>query len=983
MNHFSKSRIVVIGFFLITIILIAVPIFNGILTQPTALAAPQEPQACVPLSKPSDLPTPALINFDDLKDGALIGDHYKSTFGVSFENNPPTAQGMIFAGEPNKANSSPNVAINNTVFPSLNNNVPLVILFDSPKTDVGLYIGNSENSGVVALLTAYDANGRFICEARFSQVPEPTSLFIGLHDQSGGIVKVTLDYGDTNLSETIDDLFFAPRPGMPPVREPEPTWTPIPSPTPTPGPLPTPTAVVPMYSFKPPKAVAFVPPITFPDLSIHGIEITQGIQCFDTSKGVANCADNSLPLVNKKDSAARIYLKIDGVYDSLNNVPVRLFLTANGVTYQADSSGIATPTINQGSPISANIYFNVNFNNTVQVNFYAIVDPDNIIKEYNESNNRYPASGSIQLSFQNRTTLKVVGERVDYHPAGYSGTRKASGWAVNGGAADWWEQILPVRNNGINYSIASGYLDWTKQLSPCNSYGDNQHSLIQYLNLTWMLDNSFSFWFTGSFKGANHVYGWAPDSGYSCGHADMPVYPHSGGLGVVAIGTDKPGTNTDNPGKGAFIFGHELVHDHDIKHTDTSDSCGSNDNSSLFPYANSSIQEFGFNPITGKIYNPADTHDLMSYCPSNGSKQGWISPYTWQKMFDDLSTPVVLKSAPSGTTPLNVLSPSEASESLVVEATIFNPDLNPDGGGKLGNLYKVGGGSQYVLPSGPYAIELLNDQGVVLATQSFDVNFESEYDAHGDTPNQTDTEPPFPPDPNSEETVTFIMPWVDGTTHVNLSYQRVSLDLRAISNNPPQVFITNPTLKESWTPGTSHTLSWQGLDLDGDVLSYSVFYSFNGGASWNVLASELTSQEIILQTDSLAGGSDVRFRVVATDGVLTGLDETDQAISVPNHAPNVIILNPENGMSYPPGDLVVLEGMATDMEDGTLPDESLHWSSDIQGGLGIGPSLALNSLKLGTHLITLSAADNYGVVTTTSVTVIISYQIYVPSVENR
>jgi hypothetical protein len=130
----------------------------------------------------------------------------------------------------------------------------------------------------------------------------------------------------------------------------------------------------------------------------------------------------------------------------------------------------------------------------------------------------------------------------------------------------------------------------------------------------------------------------------------MPVYPHAGGLGVVGIGSDAAGVNTDNPGSGTLIFGHELVHDYDVKHTNTGDSCGSSDSTTDYPYASSSIQEYGFNTITGKIYDPATTHDLMSYCPAGGSKQGWISPFTWNRMFNKLSPPALaLAAAPSAT----------------------------------------------------------------------------------------------------------------------------------------------------------------------------------------------------------------------------------------------------------------------------------------------------------------------------------------------
>ena len=147
-----------------------------------------------------------------------------------------------------------------------------------------------------------------------------------------------------------------------------------------------------------------------------------------------------------------------------------------------------------------------------------------------------------------------------------------------------------------------------------------------------------------------------------------------------------------------------------------------------------------------------------------------------------------------------------------------------------------------------------------------------------------------------------------------------------------------------------------------------------------MLANELTETSFTVDTDSLAGGSDVRFRVVATDGVNTTLDETDQAISVPNHAPEISLLNPVNGKTYLPGALVVLQGSGTDMEDGTLPNLALSWSSDVQGGLGIGTSVAINSLMPGTHNITLTATDSLGKSSSTTVTILIGYNVLLPLV---
>ena len=185
-----------------------------------------------------------------------------------------------------------------------------------------------------------------------------------------------------------------------------------------------------------PKIFTSLPPLVLPDLAIHGIELTQGIQCFNPNQGLAGCADNSLPLVAKKNSTARIYLRnTNGL--QLSNVPVRLFIRANGITYEANASGRATAAINQGNTDSADVYFNVNFTNDITVEFYAIVDPNGTITESNESNNRFPASGFITKTFRKGITLDIVGQRLDYHPAGYTGTRLAGGWAVNGGAAGY------------------------------------------------------------------------------------------------------------------------------------------------------------------------------------------------------------------------------------------------------------------------------------------------------------------------------------------------------------------------------------------------------------------------------------------------------------------------------------------------------------------------------------------------------------------
>ena len=88
--------------------------------------------------------------------------------------------------------------------------------------------------------------------------------------------------------------------------------------------------------------------------------------------------------------------------------------------------------------------------------------------------------------------------------------------------------------------------------------------------------------------------------------------------------------------------------------------------------------------------------------------------------------------------------------------------------------------------------------------------------------------------------------------------------------------------------------------------------------------------------------------------------------------------NPVNGKAFLPGQLIVFQGTATDLEDGGLPDASLRWSSDRLGALGAGPSLPVNTLPSGWNTVTLSASDSAGHTTSAVVRVFVGHRDYLP-----
>ena len=91
-----------------------------------------------------------------------------------------------------------------------------------------------------------------------------------------------------------------------------------------------------------------------------------------------------------------------------------------------------------------------------------------------------------------------------------------------------------------------------------------------------------------------------------------------------------------------------------------------------------------------------------------------------------------------------------------------------------------------------------------------------------------------------------------------------------------------------------------------------------------------------------------------------------------NVAPVAQITSPAPGDSAAAGDIVVLRGGAIDAEDGPLTGTALAWFSSLNGSLGTGDSLAVNTLLPGTHTLTLEATDSRGKTGSATVTLLVT-----------
>jgi len=99
------------------------------------------------------------------------------------------------------------------------------------------------------------------------------------------------------------------------------------------------------------------------------------------------------------------------------------------------------------------------------------------------------------------------------------------------------------------------------------------------------------------------------------------------------------------------------------------------------------------------------------------------------------------------------------------------------------------------------------------------------------------------------------------------------------------------------------------------------------------------------------------------DELLAGTDPADAA-------PEITLLNPVSGSTFPIGASIGLSASATDPEDGDL-SAAITWSSDIDGPLGTGALISTN-LSTNSHAITATVVDTAGASVLATITVTVA-----------
>ena len=396
------------------------------------------------------------------------------------------------------------------------------------------------------------------------------------------------------------------------------------------------------------------------------------------------------------------------------------------------------------------------------------------------------------------------------------------------------------------------------------------------------------------------------------------------------------------------VMAQELAHNHGRKHV----NCGSPDNiDNSYPYPGCQIANvgadsyYGFDTTTLQPIRPNETADFMSY-----ANRSWVSDYTWRALMNSFA---------ANATAAAVAAPTEGNSVFVtglvdtansrgeIDTVLVLPSTTVPTTTRQSSTVGAAGVTHDGVPHAVYKLRLLDAGGALLVERTLTI---TELDDHSTESNAALFSDLFPQPAGQVATVQLL---ADSTV----------IDTITIGVNPPAVTIQQPT--GGATIDNTLTIQWNASDPDpDDRLRFTLQYSHDNGNSWHTLALNLGSSpeanNSITFTDlgSLhgSGPNTALIRVLANDGYNTTI-ATSQPFTLKNRLPAPVILAPAAGQTFAAGQTVILQGSATDAEDGGLPTNSLKWQVDSVAN-GNGPDVAAPGLAPGVHTATLSATDS-------------------------
>jgi len=387
------------------------------------------------------------------------------------------------------------------------------------------------------------------------------------------------------------------------------------------------------------------------------------------------------------------------------------------------------------------------------------------------------------------------------------------------------------------------------------------------------------------------------------------------------------------------------------------------------------------------VSDPRDVYAVMSYCQGReytllegGARntQGiWLGSSNHESLVaginnllsrladpeDDINNPPEDEVGGAGST-------GAVSSDLFVGKIRFS-DSGVVSGVDLNRVYSRPRPSRPII-SGDYVLELRDSTGSVVSNVPFAASESTSFILL--EPGET------APEDNSLADFGFVVSNPPDYTSFAIKKDGRVLLVRERSENAPTVSISGVSAGQMFSHADSISLSWTGVDGDGDSLTYKVYYSIDAGQSYEPLMLETTSTSTTVQASRLLGSDTARFAVSVSDGLRSGFAES-AVFRVAKHAPQVQVESPGSGAVLAESQGFMLEASGYDKEDGSLGFNAFSWASSIDGSLGVGRSVVMSADQLtpGAHTITVTATDSTGLTATATVNITITTRNTVPT----
>jgi hypothetical protein len=684
------------------------------------------------------------------------------------------------------------------------------------------------------------------------------------------------------------------------------------------------------------------------DLSISGLEVTQGIQ---------NMA-NDVPLVTEKSTYVRVYPAVD--LADTPHVTMILHGYINGYELPGSPIQPVWPELlvhktgaNRADLADSFLFYIPTSWRSGTVELQAEINPGNVIPESNTNNNTF----SQTVTFSPVNPVCVVFVPVRTHGSTAS-TDMPGFFSIIGRMVSLW----PVPGiQGFTQDIDIAFQGASGD-EPYDLPDDNNWviSKIGWRDV-WTIDPCENTYYVGMVSADT-------ETGTSNGYGSY-VFHHS----WVKMEAGSVGGFWGHPwyeSRGGFTMAHEMGHNHNgvfgdrWKHVD----CPKGkvpDLTDDYPYDTCQLDvpgpanHYGFdtwiNPHS--VIPPETTADIMSYQAPNK----WISDYNYIGLLQELTNTGQVVAEPA----IDWLTTQE----YLLVGGIITPTTNTAifdmgfrltedlaAGTKLSRLVAQQNAVQAAGGNGAYTFQFVDASNTPIYSQTFD------------------PEPAMVPDPGEGPSLASLFhlaaPWDERTAHVQILSGETVLAQINVSANTPQVTLLEPNGGE--IIDNIMNIRWNASDGDpSDRLFYTVQYSSDNGTTWRAVATNVMTTTVTLSsTQGISASNDGLVRVIVTDGINTATDISDAIFTVNNHPPKPHIDTPLDGAVFPPGQQITMRGGAFDAEGTDIAGDMLEWLVD-DTIVDYGAEAAVSDLAAGSHTITLKATDG---ITTAQTQVTITIQ---------